>query len=125
MNNRKYYIINKRYIKGKGFIIFIIDYIYKLNAYKVNIFIDLERLRKAIKNLRRTYSKNAFLSLIILNIFNIIKRVFKLIRIKLILKDLILKIIKVNNILKRVNSKLSSKSINLFLLSIISFYIRS
>ena len=102
-----------------------IDYIYKLNAYKVNILIDLKRLRKAIKNLRRTYFKNAFLSLIILNIFNIIRRVFKLIRVKLILKDLILKIIKVNNILKEVSSKLSSKSVNLFLLSIISFYIRS
>ena len=101
MNNRKYYIINRRRVKGKGFTIFIIDYIYKLNAYKVNIFIDLERLRKAIKNLRRTYFKNAFLSLIILSIFNIIRRVFKLIRVKLIFKDLILKIIKVSNILRR------------------------
>ena len=125
MNSRKYYIISRRRTKGKGFTIFIIDYIYKLNAYKVNVFIDLERLRKAIKNLRRTYFKNAFLSLIILSIFNIIRRVFKLIRVKLIFKDLILKIIKVSNILRKVNSKLSSKSINLFLLSIISFYIRS
>jgi hypothetical protein len=125
VNNRKYYIINRRYIKGKGFIIFIIDYIYKLNARKVNVFINLEKSRKAIKNLRRTYFKNAFLSLIILSILNIIRRVFKLIRVKLIFKDLILKIIKVSNILKEVNSKLSSKSINLFFLSIISFYIRS
>ena len=125
MNSRKYYIINRRRAKGKGFTAFIIDYIYKLNARKVNIFIDLERSRKAIKNLRRTYFKNAFLSLIILSILNIIRRVFKLIRVKLILKDLILKIIKVSNILRGVSSKLSSKSVNLLLLSIISFYIRS
>jgi hypothetical protein len=125
VNNRKYYIINRRRIKDKGFTAFIIDYIYELNAYKVDIFIDLKRSRKAIKNLKGTYLKNAFLSLIILSIFNIIRRVLKLIRVKLILKDLILKIIKVNNILRRVNSKLSSKSINLLLLSIISFYIRS
>ena len=125
MNSRKYYIINKRHAKSKRFTIFIIDYIYKLNAYKVDVFINLEKSRKAIKNLRGIYFKNAFLSLIILNIFNIVRRVFKLIRVKLIFKDLILKIIKVNNILRRVNSKLSSKSINLFLLSIISFYIRS
>ena len=125
MNSRKYYIINRRRAKSRRFTAFAIDYIYKLNAYKVNVFIDLERSRKAIKNLRRTYSKNAFLSLIILSIFNIIRRVLKLIRVKLILKDLILKIIKVNNILRRVNSELSSKSVNLFLLNIISFYIRS
>ena len=125
MNNRKYYIINRRYIKGKGFIIFIIDYIYKLNTREVNILINLERSRKAIKNLRRTYFKNTFLSLIILSILNIVRRVFKLIRVKLIFKDLILKIIKVSNILKEVNSKLSNKSVNLLLLSIISFYIRS
>jgi hypothetical protein len=102
-----------------------INYIYKLNTYKVNVFINLEKSRKAIKNLRGTYSKNAFLSLVILSIFNIIKRVLKLIRVKLIFKDLILRIIKVSNILRRVNSELSSKSVNLFLLSIISFYIRS
>jgi hypothetical protein len=125
VNSRKYYIINRRRAKGKGFIIFIIDYIYKLNAREVNILIDLERSRKAIKNLRGTYSKNAFLSLIILSILNIARRVLKLIRVKLILKDLILKIIKVSNILRKVNSELSSKSVNLLLLSIVSFYIRS
>ena len=102
-----------------------IDYIYELNAYKVDVFIDLERLRKAIKNLRRIYLKNAFLSLIILSILNIAGRVLELIRVKLILKDLILKIIKVSNILRKVNSELSSKSVNLLLLSIVSFYIRS
>ena len=125
MNSKKYYIINRRRAKSKGFTAFIINYIYKLNAYKVDVLIDLERSRKAIKNLRRTYFKNAFLSLIILSIFNIAGRVLKLIRVKLILKDLILKIIKVNNILKEVSSKLSSKSVNLLLLSIISFHIRS
>jgi hypothetical protein len=125
VNNRKYYIINRRRTRSKGFTIFIIDYIYKLNAYKINILINLERLRKAIKNLRRTYFKNAFLSLIILSILNIIGRVLKLIRVKLILKDLILRIIRISNILRKVSSKLSSESINLLLLSIISFYIRS
>jgi hypothetical protein len=125
VNSRKYYIISKRRAKNRGFTVFIIDYIYKLNAYKVNILINLERSRKAIKNLKGTYFKNAFLSLIILSIFNITGRVLELIRVKLILKDLILKIIKVSNILRRVNSELNSKSINLFLLDIISFYIRS
>jgi hypothetical protein len=125
VNSRKYYIINRRHTKSRRFTAFIIDYIYKLNAHKVNVFIDLEKSRKAIKNLRGTYFKNALLSLIILSIFNITGRVFKLIRVKLILKDLILRIIKVSNILKEVNSELSSKSVNLLLLSIISFYIRS
>ena len=125
MNSRKYYIISRKRAGGRRFTAFIINYIYELNAYKVDVLIDLERSGKAIKNLRRTYLKNTFLSLIILSIFNITRRVFKLIRVKLILKDLILKIIKVSNILKGVNSELSSKSVNLLFLSIISFYIRS
>jgi hypothetical protein len=125
VNNRKYYIINRRYIKGRRFAAFVINYIYKLNTREIDVFIDLERSGKAIKNLRRTYPRNAFLSLIILSILNTARRVFKLIRVKLIFKDLILRIIKVSNILKKVNSELSSKSVNLLLLSIVSFYIRS
>ena len=102
-----------------------IDYIYELDAREVNVLIDLERSGKAIKNLRGTYLRNALLSLIILSILNVTGRVLKLIRVKLILKDLILKIIKVSNILKGVNSELSNESINLLLLSTVSFYIRS
>ena len=102
-----------------------IDRIYKLNAREINVLIDLERSGKVIENLRGIYLKNAFLSLIILSIFNIARRVLKLIKVKLILKDLILKIIKVNNILRRVSSELSNKSVNLLLLSMASFYIRS
>ena len=125
MNSRKYYIISRRRAKGRRFTTFMIDHIYKLNAREVDIFIDLERSRKAIKNLKRTYLKNTFLSLIILSIFNAAGRVLKLIRVKLILKDLILKIIKVSNILREVSSELSSESVNLLLLSTVSFHIRS
>ena len=102
-----------------------IDYIYKLDAREVNVLIDLERSGKAIKNLRGTYPGNALLSLVILSIFNIAGRVLKLIGVKLILKDLILRIIKVSNILRGVSSEPSSESVNLLLLSTASFYIRS
>ena len=125
MNSRKYYIVNRRRVKGKGFTTFAIDRIYELDAREVNILIDLERSGKAIENLKGTYPKNAFLSLIILSILNIARRVLKLIRVKLIFKDLILRIIKVSNILREVSSKLSSESVNLLLLSTASFYIRS
>ena len=125
MNSRKYYIINRRRAKGRGFTAFVIDYIYELNAREVDVLIDLERSGKVIKNLRRTYLKNALLSLVILSILNVIRRVLELIRVKLILKDLILKIIKVSNILKGVSSKLSSKSVNFLFLGTVSFYIRS
>ena len=102
-----------------------IDYIYELDACEVNVLIDLERLGKAIKNLRGTYPENVLLSLIILSIFNVAGRVLELIGVKLILKDLILRIIKVSNILRGVSSELSSESVNLLLLGIVSFCIRS
>ena len=102
-----------------------IDYIYKLNAREVDVFIDLERSRKAIKNLRGTYPGNAFLSLVILSILNTAGRVLELIGVKLILKDLILRIIKVSNMLRGVSSEPSSESVNLLLLSTVSFHIRS
>ena len=124
-NGRKYYIISRRRVKGRGFTTFVIDHIYELDAREVDVLIDLERSGKAIENLRGTYPKNALLSLIILSILNAAGRVLELIGVKLILKDLILRIIKVSNILRGVSSELSSESVNLLLLSIVSFCIRS
>ena len=102
-----------------------IDHIYELDAREVDVFIDLERSGKAIENLRGTYPGNALLSLIILSILNVARRVLKLIRVKLIFKDLILRIIKVSNMLRGVSSELSSESVNLFFLGTASFYTRS
>ena len=124
-NSRKYHIISRRRAGGRGFTAFMIDHIHELNTREVNVLIDLERSGKAIKNLRGTYPRNALLSLVILSILNTAGRVLELIRVKLILKDLILRIIKVSNILRRVGSELSSESVNLLLLGTVSFYIRS
>ena len=125
MNSRKYYIISRRRTRGRGFAAFAIDHIYELDACEVDVLVDLERSEKAIKNLRGTYPGNAFLSLVILSILNAAGRVLELIRVKLILKDLILRIIGVSNMLREVSSELSSESVNLLLLGTASFYIRS
>ena len=125
VNSRKYHIVSRRRARGRGFAAFVIDRIYELDACEVDVLVDLERSGKAIENLRGTYPGNALLSLIILSILDMAGRVLELIGVKPILKDLILRIIGVGNILRGVGSELSSESVNLLLLGTVSFYIRS
>jgi hypothetical protein len=101
------------------------DRIHELDAREVDVLVDLERSGKAIENPRGTYPGNALPSLVILSILDAAGRVLELIGVKPILKDPILRIIGVGNMLRGVGSEPSSESVNLLLPGTASFRTRS